>query len=224
MKLLHLLLFVYWLGADVGTFYASRFVADAALTPAARATAAKIMLGVDLLPRVTMPMALATGVHLAVSLNVLPLGSAALISAVLIGVWLLCLAWLAMVLTIHHFGSSPRGAALVRFDFGFRVLLVLGIVVLAVPAWWGGAPAVASGMAPWLVIKLLAFAATVACGLLIRVQLRPFGPAFAQLMREGSRPDTEAAIAGSIARCKPYVIVIWVLLVVCAAAGLHLIG
>lgn len=215
MKLLHLLLFVYWLGADVGTFYASRFVADSALTPAARATAAKIMLGVDLLPRVTMPMALATGVHLATSLGVMPLGLVALW-----GVWLLCGAWLAMVLTIHHHGSSPRGAALVRLDFGFRVLLAAALALLAGAALLAGMPA----MAPWLAIKLLAFAATVVCGLLIRVKLRPFGAAFAQLMREGSRPEIEATIAGSIARCKPYVIVIWALLVVCAAAGLHLIG
>ncbi|MFZ9086446.1 MAG: hypothetical protein ACO3C6_07725, partial [Steroidobacteraceae bacterium] len=48
--LLHLLLFVYWLGGDVGVFYASRFVVDTSLTREERLTAAKIFLDLDMLP------------------------------------------------------------------------------------------------------------------------------------------------------------------------------
>ena len=161
---MHLLLLVYWLGADLGTFYASRFVANPALSPAARATAARIMLGIDIAPRLCMPLVLGSGVHLAALVGVL----------------------------------APA---------------------MVVPAW---------GLAlAWLAIKLLGFAATIACGLMIRVHLKPFGPAFARLMSGDGRVDNSAdnntIIAASIGRCVPYVLAIWAVLVLCAAAGLHLL-
>ena len=216
-KLLHILLLVYWLGADIGTFYASRFVADARLTPAARTVAARIMLGVDLLPRLTMPLTLATGVQLASALGLLA-GSGVLLAAV----WALCLGWLGMVLLIHQLTPAGQAARWVRFDFGFRVVLASSLALLGLAAGFG----LALDWPGWLALKLLAFAATMACGLMIRVELRPFGPAFGRLVRAGSSEVTAAdneAIARSLARCKPYVLVIWALLVLCAAAGLHLV-
>jgi len=216
VKLLHILLLVYWLGADVGTYYASRFVADARLSSAARATAAKIMLGVDLLPRVAMPLMLASGVHLAAAMGALAWAWPALVWQA--GAWLLCGAWLAMVLAIHHHSAGPGW--LVRVDFWFRVALAAGLVLAVAGALlWQRPP-----LLPWLAIKLLAFAATVACGLMIRVKLRPFGPAFAQIMRGGSEAVMTVAnttLAASIAGCKPFVWAIWALLVLASAAGLH---
>ena len=205
IKLLHVLLFVYWLGADVGTFYASRFVADSTLTPAARATAAKIMLGIDIAPRLCMPLVLGSGVHLASLIGVLPLSG-----ALLAAVWLLCAAWLAMVLAIHHF--SPRAVGLVRFDFVFRIVMVVALVVVAINA-----------TAAWLTFKVLCYAATIVCGLMIRVHLKPFGAAFTAMMAGTGGQAANATIASSISRCKPYVIFIWLVLVASAAAGLHLI-
>lgn len=219
MKLLHILMLVYWLGADVGTYYASRFVADAQLSTAARATAAKIMLGVDLLPRVAMPLMLASGVHLAAGMGALSaMGAATPAFVWQAGAWLLCLAWLAMVLAIHR--SSAKAGGLVQIDFGFRVVLAVGLALFALGILLWQAPP----LVPWLALKLLAFALTVACGLMIRVKLRPFGPAFAQLMHGGSDAAMAAAngtLAASIAGCKPYVWAIWALLVFASAAGLH---
>ena len=210
MKLLHLLLLVYWLGADLGTFYASRFVADSTLTPAARAVAARIMLGVDMAPRVAMPLTLASGVHLAASSGFLPGGTMLLAVG-----WLVGLGWLAMVLAIHHWGS----AVLTRVDFTFRVLLVAALGLPSAAALMGDYPP----WAPWLALKLLAFAGTVFCGLMIRVHLKPFGPAYARLMREGGSAEVDSVISRSISRCIPWVVGIWALLVLAAAAGLHLI-
>jgi hypothetical protein len=219
LKLAHLLLLVYWLGADVGTYYASRFVADAQSPAVARTVAARIMLGVDVAPRLCMPLVLATGVHLAVLQGWLA-GSAGLIT----GTWALCLAWLLMVVLVHHHGSSALGKKLANFDFAFRLLLLAALAGAALLALLG-----APGWLPaWLAFKLLCFALTVACGLMIRVHLRPFGAAFV-LMASGqgsaeNRAKSDRVISTSIARCKPYVWLIWGLLVLAAAAGLHLFG
>ena len=42
--IIHVLLFVYWLGGDLGVFYSSKFVVRPDISPEARAIAAKIML------------------------------------------------------------------------------------------------------------------------------------------------------------------------------------
>jgi hypothetical protein len=212
MKLLHLLLWVYWLGADVGTYYASRFVADGQLTTAARATAAKIMLGVDLAPRVCMPLTLASGVQLAVMGGTLSLPASALW-----GCWLLCGLWLLVALWLHHQGGHPSAAQVASWDFVFRACMVLLLGAAALWMLWGPHTTVPA----WLALKLLCFATTVVCGLAIRLQLKPFGPAFAALMRDGGSAPVNLQISSAINRCKPFVWMIWALLLVCAALGLH---
>ena len=212
LKLLHALCWVYWLGADIGTFYAARFVADRALTPAQRATAAKIMLGIDLAPRICMPLTLASGLNLAALSAGWHLPAAALAL-----VWLACALWLATVLWLHHAPRGPQHARVTLLDFGWRVLLLAVLSATAAAGFVGAWPLVA----PWLALKLLCFAASVACGLAIRVHLRPFATAFGALMQHGATPAGDAQIALAISRCVPYVVTIWVLLVVAAGSGLH---
>jgi len=65
LVLAHVILFAYWLGGDLGVFYASRFVSNPDLGREARKTAAAIMLAVDMSPRICMVLILPTGLHLA---------------------------------------------------------------------------------------------------------------------------------------------------------------
>jgi hypothetical protein len=62
--LLHLLLFTYWLGADLGVFYSSRYVLRSDLPPASRAVALKIMAWLDVAPRLCLVLFLPSGVTL----------------------------------------------------------------------------------------------------------------------------------------------------------------
>ncbi len=225
VQLLHALCWVYWLGADAGTFYAARFVADPRLTPAQRGTAAKIMLGVDLAPRVTMPLTLASGLHLASLKLGWPFAVAGGAHAGGIAlVWLACAVWLWAVLWLHHAPRSARFATVTRIDFGWRIGLSVVLLLLAWAGAAGGLPPVlpVQPVPPWLALKLACFALTVACGLAIRIHLKPFGAAYSALMAHGATPAVDAQIAQSIDRVKPYVFAIWALLVVAAGAGLHL--
>jgi hypothetical protein len=208
LALAHLLLFVYWLGADLGVFYSSRFVADASRGAKERLLAAQIMLGIDLVPRLCMPLVLATGAQLAAAKGMLllsPLMQAA--------VWLLAAAWLASVVVLHH----HRPSWLVALDRAVRVMVVVGLVSVVSDGWLYGR----WGIAPWLAFKLLCFATTVGCGLMIRVRLAPFGPAFTRLATGQPEVGDDAIISRSIARCRPWVVLIWVVLVLAAATGRH---
>ena len=206
LKLFHALCWVYWLGADLGTFYAARFVANPALPVSARGTAAKIMLAIDLAPRICMPLTLASGLHLAAWQGAVPMGAGGIVA-----VWLIGLLWMATAVWLHHAAPGGRRDAVASVDFGWRALVVAALAVLAL----------SGAVASWLALKVVCFAGTVLCGMAIRVHLKPFGAAFGALMQRGPSAAGDAVIAASIARCVPYVLVIWALLIVAAAAGLR---
>ena len=214
VKLLHNLCFVYWLGGDLGTFYASRYVTRSDLSPQARSTALTIMMGCDQGPRFCMPLILPLGLQLAHMT-----GQFAVAPVWLWLSWAFCIGWLLLVATLHFAHGKAMVPALTRFDFYLRVVLVallLGIAAYAL---------VTSQVFPagWLAIKLGIFALLVLCGLLIRVRLKQFVSAWGQLMAGDDTASVNDRIRRSIASCRPFVYLIWVGLIVNAAYGLHLI-
>ncbi|MCA0900872.1 hypothetical protein [Microbulbifer agarilyticus] len=214
VKLLHNLCFVYWLGGDLGTFYASRYVTRSDLSPQARSTALTIMMGCDQGPRFCMPLILPLGLQLAYMS-----GQWAVAPFWLWLSWGLCIAWFALVATLHFAHGKPFIPVLTRLDFYLRVVLIVGLLGLA-------GYALATNFilaADWLAIKLGIFALLVLCGLLIRMRLVAFGAAWGKLMAGDSSDSVNQTIHGSIASCRPFVYLIWLGLLANAAYGLHLI-
>jgi len=75
----------------------------------------------------------------------------------------------------------------------------------------------------WLGWKTLIFAAMVFCGLMIRVNLRPFGAAFGRLLAGSEVDAANDTLRRTIGRCRPWVWCIWAGLFLNAALGLHLL-
>ncbi|MGJ8686577.1 MAG: hypothetical protein ACSHWQ_03805 [Spongiibacteraceae bacterium] len=214
LKYLHILGFVYWLGGDLGTFIASKYMVNRNIGNEARAIATKIMLACDQGPKLAMPLMLSLGVHLGATLGVLPLPAAA------VGlVWLLCAIWLINVLVLYIYEGQPFTAGLARFDFAFRIAMVLAIAVFLLADQLQ--PSLIS--ADWMALKLLIFAILVSCGIGIRIQLKPFVPAFMRLMKEGPSDEVNSILERALSRSRPFVAVIWLGLFVSAALGVHLI-
>ncbi|WP_226702841.1 hypothetical protein [Microbulbifer elongatus] len=214
VKLLHNLCFVYWLGGDLGTFYASRYVARPDLSPQARSTALTIMMGCDQGPRFCMPLILPLGLQLAYMSGQWSVAPIWLWLA-----WGLCLGWLALVATLHFAHGKAFIPKLTKLDFYLRVVLIVGLLTLA-------GYALATNFilsADWLAIKLGIFALLVMCGLFIRMRLKVFGAAWGKLMSGDESDSVNQVIRSSIASCRPFVYLIWVGLLVNAAYGLHLI-
>lgn len=214
LKLLHILAFVYWLGGDLGTFYSSKFVAKKGLSPQQRSTALTIMMGVDQGPRFCMALILGPGVHLSAKMGLISISTAGIVA-----VWILCFLWLGMVAAIHFGHGKPFVAKLTQFDWYFRIAVILACLYYAITSIW------ADGIihANWLATKLIVFAALVACGLGIRVGLKPFIPAFGKMMQEGVSEETDKIMNDSLAKVRPFVYLIWIGLLVNAALGMHLI-
>jgi len=214
LKFAHIVGFAYWLGTDLGVFYSSYFAADRKLPASTRLIVIKILFALDMAPRICMTLMLPIGIHLAYRLGLLPL------PAIIVPVaWGVCLAWLANVLYLHYGRNGPAKPLLTRVDFWFRVVMVIILAAYAALSLFGNGGTPAS----WLALKILIFAVMMSCGLLVRLRLKDFGPAFARLAQGAATEQDEIAISQGISSTRPFVMVIWLGLFASAALGLHLV-
>ena len=213
IRFLHIVGFAYWLGADLGVFYSSYFVVNDKLSPEVRTATAKILFALDQVPRICMTMTLPLGVHLAWRFGVLPISSGTVTL-----IWLTCFAWLAMVITLHVAKPSPAKSILTRFDFAFRLTLTLALIAIGVAALMGAWQTPA-----YVAWKLAIYGGLIGCGLIVRIKLRDFGPAFAAIAAGNVSDDANTAIRRSLGGTRPFVILIWIGLLVSTALGIHLI-
>ena len=203
----HVLLLTYWLGADLGVFYSARSVLNADLAPASRAAVARILVGLDLAPRICLVLMLPVGLTLAADLGLSPVRGVWLIL-----VWAAALMWLALVLAVHR---SETATGLRSIDVALRLGVAAVLSVTAIASLAGVGPFVTA----WLSLKVLAYAVAVACGIAIRFRLAPFGPALARLVVHGPSAEVEADLASSLKRSYPLVFTIWAALLAATALG-----
>lgn len=211
-KFAHIIALVYWLGGDLGTFLASREVVKRELSPQARQVALRIMLACDMGPKLAMPLIFPLGLQLAWLGGQLALPAWALALA-----WLVCLYWFAVVLVLFLNEGKAFTIRLSTIDFYFRIAIVAALLA------YGASLLLADRTPLWVAWKILVFAALVACGIAIRLQLRPFPQAFAAMMSGGGE-TADRTMAQCIANCRPYVWIIWAGLMLNAALGIHLVG
>lgn len=206
--LLHLLIFVYWLGGDIGVFYASTLLTDDKRDTAGRLAAGKILADVDLAPRFCLLLALPTGLALAVAKGWLQLNPIWLIVALIAAAgWI----YLVIQLHIHHTGME----AMKRVDTLLRITFLSTLTVTGVGALIGAFP-----IPLFIALKLLILAFAIAMGLLVRIALQPFGPAYVSLATNGPSPETDRIIKSCLDRARPAVVAIWIALLLAAWLGI----
>ena len=214
--LLHLLLLTYWLGADLGVFYSSRYVLRADLPPASRMVALKIMSWLDVTPRLCLVLFLPSGVTL-MALD--DYGRDIFYGWPLMAIWVAGLAWLGLVIADHVLPESPLHATVRRLDLAVRFAVVTGLLASAAYALTVAHPFGVDTNPKWLGGKVGLYAIAIACGIAIRFKLRPFGPALGRLMTEGPSPDVERDLRGAIVGSQPFVAGIWLCVLGAAVLG-----
>ncbi|MEM8814657.1 MAG: hypothetical protein AAGE85_02460 [Pseudomonadota bacterium] len=214
IKFLHLIGFAYWLGGDLGVFHSSYWVANPRHSPEVRVAAAKILFWLDQIPRICMTLMLPLGLQLAYMSNLLAVSPLAMTL-----IWLGCFAWLGMVLYLHAAAASPFKSLLTNFDFWFRLALSLALLGTGAAALFADTFA----WPYWIALKLMIYGGLVGLGLLVRIKLKPFGPAFARIAQGQGKDADDAAIRASLGGTRPLVVAIWLGLFASAALGTHLI-
>lgn len=207
LVIFHLLLFVYWLGGDLGVFYSSGMVVDPKLSNSARVTAAKIMVNLDFVPRICMTLMLTVGGLLTEEIGLEhPLWQT-------LGFLALGPGWLAMVLFIHFNEGTPLGKLVTKIDYYFRWVLV---VYLCCSVTYYTFITDRLATAPWVSAKLGIFAFLVFCGLRIRKYIPDYAIGIGKLRNDEVSDEINAAMIVSLKQCRPYVLSIWVgLLIEC---------
>lgn len=209
LTLLHLLIPIYWLGGDLGTYLCGRAVRDTSLSPTERLFALRMLLNVDMAPRTALILTLPTGTTLAEAKGwlILPMWAIAL-------TWVLALIWLGIAWTVH-LRHGPAGEAFRKLDISIRYL------VLAVLAGTGSTGLAGLIDLPLFIsVKLLLLASAIAVGVLVRHQLAPLFPAIAALRAEGASPATDTAIVATLRKTTRSVFGIWAIVFAAAFIGL----
>lgn len=180
----HVVLFVYWLGADVGLYMVMIFVKNPKLSFETRATLIKLAFWIDQFPRVTFALILPVGMELARGLALYP------IPDWMIGVaWLIGLAWSALHLAVVAWKGRPIVRRLIQVNKAYELVaggFFIGVGALSLAT---GAP-IAAG---WFALKLLLFGAVFWIILGIDTVFQPF-TTILRMGPNGSTPEMEATV------------------------------
>jgi hypothetical protein len=207
----HLLLFVLWLGADVGVFLAGQnFRRRHVYTLDQRIALLKLLVIIDLVPRT------AWALMVPVSLAVVSLGGFWDVpGSLLTGAWMAGLIWIWLVWDAHFHDMTPRAARNRRIEFWLKNVITLGYLWLGLQSLLTGAP-----LAPtWLAAKALLFGLIFATAIMIDVAYKPVGPQLARLLKEGSIDATEIPLRATMDRTRIWVLTVYLLLVVTSYLG-----
>jgi len=209
--ILHLVLFAYWLGGDIGVFYSTRIILNRSHSAPQRFMASRIMLWIDLLPRLCLSMMLTVGGILSEYVGVShPPWQLAMI--VLLGP-----VWFTALLIMHFKHNASFMPTLTKLDLWFRWFLIAAIVA---SVWWS----VSTGRldnAPWLAPKLIVFALMVLCGVMVRLYIPGFIAGVRALSQGSITEEQDDAMRHSIHRVRPWVFAIWAGLIAEAFLGIY---
>lgn len=211
MVYFHLLLFVLWLGADVGVFLAGQHFRKRDLyTLDQRIALLKLLVLIDMTPRT------AWALMVPVSLSVVKLGGYWDVPAALLaGAWLAGVAWVWLVWDAHAHDMTPRAARNRKIESWLRIGLTLFYLWLGAQSLLLGAP-----LAPvWLASKALLFGVIFAAAIMIDVRFKPVGGQLGRLLKEGSSDETEVPLRATMDRTRVWVLLVYALLIVTSFLG-----
>ena len=197
----HIVLFAYWLGGDLGVFLTSRRVADRTLSLDERLRFLGVLLACDMGPRTCLILFIPVGYQMAAQLGLSPITGYTLAA-----VWVLDLAWLALNWWMFFHERDPRVPKLRELDLKIRYVVIAVMGTMGAVSLARGTPL----QAPWLAAKVLLFACLVALGVYLRIELKQWVTGFGMVRQGGAAADEgNTIIERSLARSKRAALLLW---------------
>ena len=218
LTFIHVLLFAYWLGADLGVHLAARFAIRADLPFEERMRYLVLILLIDLAPETAIALMVPLGLTLAAmsGVSTLPVAWVA-------ALWVVCVAWLAAVWRQHlddilRPGERSRLKPLLhRVDHWVRNGILLFTLIIGVTSLLGQGPL----LTDWLAVKALLYALAMLLVGLLRHELSSWGIAIEKLQRPETVDEANGIIMATHRKGRWYAWSLW--LVVAAAAYLGVV-
>jgi hypothetical protein len=207
---IHLLLFVFWLGADLGVFILGQHFRKPSYSIAERLTILKLLVITDMGPRT------AWALMVPVSITMLALGG--FWAVPLWGValsWAVGGGWLWLVWYAHGQGQTDQAAKARKIEDVLKWGLAMFYLGLGGVSLATGAPLVEH----WLASKALLFGVIFVVAIMIDVAFKPVGPLLGALIAEGSSPKTEVPLLKAMNTTRIWVTGIYILLVITSLLG-----
>ena len=207
----HLLLFVLWLGADVGVFLLGQhFRKRTVYSLDQRIALLKLLVIVDLTPRA------AWALMVPMSLTISYVGGWWDVWPAMVWLsWAIAAFWLWLVFDAHAHDMTPRATRNRRWEGWLRYLLCAGYL-------WLGAESVLTGhpiAVGWLAWKVLLFGLIFAAAIMIDVSFKPVGLLLGKLLSEGSSDTTEFPLLRVMNNTRYWVWCVYALLVATSWLG-----
>jgi len=207
----HLLLFVLWLGADVGVFLLGQhFRKRDVYTLDQRIALLKLLVIVDLAPRASWAL------MVPVSLSVAKMGTWWDIHPIGIAIaWAAAAIWLWLIFDAHRHDQTPRAARGRRYENVLKLVLTAFYLWLGLQSLILGEP-----LAPvWLALKALAFGLIFLAAIMIDISFKPVGPQLVRLLKEGSSDATELPLLRTMNRTRIWVWIVYLMLLATSYLG-----
>ena len=192
-KYLHILMFVFWVGTDMGVFLSCKKSTDPKVPIDARFMLLHMALRIEMLPRTMWKAALPLGVTLSRELDLITL------STLQLGlVWFFSLIWWGISMTGAWYYDKPIGHTLTKVNNAITSVVGVALIWLAVTSYMGNGPFVAD--ATWLHWKVGLYGLINLTIVAMLYVFDPMGVQFGRLAVEGSTPEIEATIQSIMGR------------------------
>ena len=207
----HVLLFVLWLGGDVGVFVLGQhFRKRHAYSLDQRLALLKLLVAVDMGPRTAWALMVPLSLSVAVAG-----GWIALPGWLLAIAWAFGGAWLWLVWDSHRHDQTPRAARNRRVETWVKIAITGFYLWLGLASLLTGAPI---GL-HWLAWKATLFGAIFVAAIMIDVAFKPVGPQLGALIAQGSSDATERPLRATMDRTRVWVLLVYLLLLATAWLG-----
>lgn len=207
----HLLLFVFWLGADAGVFMLGQeFRRREKYELQTRLVQLQMLVNLDMVPRT------AWALMVPVSITLSAWGGWWAVPGWLVWAsWAIGAVWLWLVWDAHVHDQTPRAARDRAIEFWLKVGLTLFYLWLGLASLIGDTP-----IGPdWLAWKALMFGLIFAAAIMIDVAFKPVGTQLGKLIAEGSSDETELPLLKTMNRTRVWVWVVYLMLFLTAYLG-----
>ena len=205
----HILLFVFWLGTDVGVFLAAKISEKSELSVETRSTVLGLGMVLDRLPRSALTLIVPTGLQLAVNT-----GQLAVSGGIVTAVWAIGLAWLIILWVGFLNPQTPTEQRVMLFNFAMNALAAIAVTAYAILLLTGGE------VATWLALKILVVGLIFIAGVALDVMFKPAVEAFVEIVAEGATEERDGRYSRAISPVYIAVLAIYALVLVAAWFGL----
>lgn len=208
MVFVHILLFAYWLGSDLGVHLMARAYAKPGTPLDRRLWMRETLMKVDMAPRCALILILPLGWTMALNWG---FEMAAWAIALM---WVAAIVWFVIMWTVFLKSGTPIGEGFRKVDMMIRYAVMVSMFVLGAASLLTGWPVAEK----WLGAKIFLFGVVVALGVALRLSSKPAPAGYAKL-RAGDMAGGDAILKPMHDKAAKVAITLWIVIIIMAFLG-----